>query len=58
MLWFCLVNVQSLAVYFANAPSQRFREGEIRQAQVRNWKPKNGFKSMYLMIFKYNIYVN
>ncbi len=47
ILQFCLVNVRSLAVYFANAPSQCFWEGEIRQAQGRNWKPKNGFEYMY-----------
>ncbi len=47
MLRFCLVNVQSLPVYFVNTPSQHFREGEIRQAQGRNRKPKNGFEYMY-----------
>ena len=47
MLQFCLVDAQLSAVYFANAPSQLFREGEIRQAQGRNRKPKNGFVYMY-----------
>ncbi len=52
MLQFCLVDVQLLAVYFANAPSQYFWEGEIRQAQGRNWKPKNGFEYMYFDILQ------
>jgi hypothetical protein len=29
MLRFCLVDVQSLAVYFANAPSKLFLEGKL-----------------------------
>ena len=47
MLQFCLVDVRSLAIYLANAPSQLFREREIWQVQGRNWKPKNGFEYMY-----------
>jgi hypothetical protein len=44
---FCLVDVQALAVYFSNAPSQLFCEGKLG-------KPKeeignlNGFEYMYL----------
>ncbi len=44
MLQFCLVNVRSLAVYFTFPPSQCNQKGEIRQAQGRNRKPKNGFE--------------
>jgi hypothetical protein len=36
-----------MAIYLANAPSQLFGEREIRQAQGRNPKPKNGFEYMY-----------
>ncbi len=56
MLRFCLVNVRSLAVYFANAHSQRFSEKE------KLGKPKEEFRILkmglnicILIIPKYNI---
>ncbi len=55
MLRFCLVNIGLLAVYFANSPSQLFWEGEIRQAQGRNWKPKMDLNICILVISRYNI---
>jgi hypothetical protein len=47
MLQFCLVDVQSPAVYFANAPSQLFLEGKLgkHKEEIGNL---NGFEYMYL----------
>ncbi len=47
MIQFCLVNVQSAAVYFANAPSKLFSEGKLGEPkeEIGNL---NGFEYMYL----------
>jgi hypothetical protein len=44
---FCLVDVRVSAVYFANAPSQLFREGKLSEPkeEIGNL---NGFKYLYL----------
>ncbi len=45
MLRFCLVDVQSSAVYFANAPSKLFSEGKLGEPkeEIQNL---NGFEYM------------
>jgi hypothetical protein len=47
MLRFCLVDVWLLAVYFANAPSQLFREGKLGKPKEKIGN-LNGFDYMYL----------
>ncbi len=47
MSQFCPVKVWLSAIYLVNAPSQLFWETEIRRAQRRNRKLKNGFEYMY-----------
>ncbi len=48
---FCLINVQALAVYFADAPSQLFWEGKLGKPkeEIENL---NGFEYMYLRDLK------
>jgi hypothetical protein len=43
---FCLINVQALAVYFANVPSQLFREGKLGE-------PKEEIGNLYAFEFMY-----
>ncbi len=54
---FCLVNVQTLAVYLANSPSQLSWEGKLvkPKEEIRNL---NGFEFMYLSNLKvsYSLY--
>jgi hypothetical protein len=52
MLQFCLVNVQSLAVYFANAPFNLFSEGKLGE-------PKEEIKNLYgFHMNSYNVQIH
>jgi hypothetical protein len=51
MLWFCLVDVWSLVVHFANTPSQLFWEGKLGEPKEEIWN-LNGFDYMYLSELK------
>ncbi len=57
MLRFCLVDVQSLVVYFANAPTKRFPEGKLGnpKEEIGNL---NGFEYMYLSGLKVPYFLN
>jgi hypothetical protein len=48
---FCLVDVQALVVYFANAPSQLFQEGKLGEPK-EEMENLNRFEYMYLSDLK------
>jgi hypothetical protein len=55
MLQFCLVNVRSSAVYFANAPSKLFSEGKLGEPKEKIGN-LNGFEYICTLVgLRYHI---